>query len=92
MKNQVDPIIEEIHETRREIARRFDYDVHQISEDAKRRQMLEGKPVWQPGVANQRMQLTGDRGQRSVAMSEDSTKVASARAEMGSTGGCEFRR
>ena len=68
MKNQVDPIIEEIHETRREIARHFDCDVHRISEDARRRQMLEGKPVWQPGAADQRMQLGGDRGQRSVAM------------------------
>ncbi|MCY2988970.1 MAG: hypothetical protein NTY19_14030 [Planctomycetota bacterium] len=62
MKNQVDPIIEEIHETRREIAQRFDCDVHRISEDAKRRQMLEGKPLWQPGAANQRMPLTGDSG------------------------------
>jgi hypothetical protein len=53
MTNQNDPIIEEIHETRREIARRFNLDVHKISEDAKRRQLREGRPVWQPQPSSQ---------------------------------------
>ena len=46
-KVQVDPIIEEIHEIRRQIAARFDYDIHRISEDARHRQLEEGRPVWQ---------------------------------------------
>ena len=59
MKNQVDPIIEEIHEIRREIARRFAYDAHQISADAKRRQLLEGRPLWKPQSTNVAMPLSG---------------------------------
>lgn len=50
-KQTVDPIIEEIHQTRREIAKRFNYDIRQISEDARRRQPLEGRPLWQPESA-----------------------------------------
>lgn len=58
-KQSIDPIIEEIHETRREIAKRFNFDIAKISEDARRRQMLEGRPVWQPESANQTMQRSG---------------------------------
>ncbi len=52
MRRRVDPIIEEIHEARREIARRFGGDVHEISNDARERQRSEGRPVWHP-EANQ---------------------------------------
>ena len=40
MKTQTepDPIIEELHAIRRDIAARFDNDVHRIAEDARRRQ------------------------------------------------------
>ena len=62
MKKQVDPIIEEIHETRREIARRFAYDVHRISEDAQRRQKLEGRPIWQRKSANKAMHVRTGNG------------------------------
>jgi len=62
MNQRTDPIIEEIHETRRQIARRFDYDVRRISEDARRRQCLEGRPLWQPGSANQAMNPSGNGG------------------------------
>ncbi len=62
MKHRIDPIIEEIHETRREIAQHFAYDVHRISEDARRRQVLEGRPLWQPESANQAMHASGDGG------------------------------
>ena len=47
-KPMVDPVIEEIHEIRREIARRFNYDIREISNDAKRRQEVEGRPQWRP--------------------------------------------
>ena len=59
IKQRVDPIIEEIHETRREIAKRFNYDIHQISEDARRRQALEGRPLWQPESADKPMHPSG---------------------------------
>jgi len=62
MNKPIDPIIEEIHETRRKIAQRFDCDAHRISEDARRRQALDGRPVWQPNSANKTMHPTGDSG------------------------------
>ena len=58
-KQSIDPIIEEIHETRREIAKRFNYDIAKISEDARRRQALEGRPLWQPESANKMMHPSG---------------------------------
>ena len=58
MNKHVDPIIEELHETRREISRRFAYDVHQISQDAQRRQKLEvgryGNEIGEQGNAPER--------------------------------------
>lgn len=59
MKQIIDPVIEEIHETRREIAKRFNYDIRQISEDARRRQAIEGRPLWQPESANKTMHPSG---------------------------------
>lgn len=56
---QVDPIIDEIHEIRRQIAVRFDYDIHRISADAKRRQRDEGRPVWQPKSPNKAVVSSG---------------------------------
>ena len=56
MKPPIDPIIEEIHKARREIARRFGGDVQRISEEAKRRQALEGRPIWEPELATKSMQ------------------------------------
>ena len=39
MTQRSDAIIEEIHEARREIAKRFEGDIRRISEDARQRQM-----------------------------------------------------
>lgn len=60
MQQPLDPIIEEIHETRRKLAQRFNCDVQRISEDAKRRQTLEGRPVWQPKSTNKAINSGGD--------------------------------
>ncbi len=59
MTPEIDPIIEEIHNTRREIAKRFNYDITKISEDARRRQALEGRPLWQPESAKKPMHPSG---------------------------------
>lgn len=59
MNQEIDPVIEEIHKTRREIAERFNYDITRISEDARRRQALEGRPLWQPESANKPMHPSG---------------------------------
>ncbi len=45
--NPPDPILDELHAIRREIAARFDNDVHRIAEDARRRQSASGLPVWE---------------------------------------------
>ena len=60
MKQPLDPIIGEIHETRREIARRFGGDIHRISEDARRRQSEEGRPLWQPAKAGHEWDETAE--------------------------------
>lgn len=53
MSKKPDPIIEEIHEARRAIAQRFGGDIRKISEDARKRQQREGRPVWHPEAASQ---------------------------------------
>ena len=62
MWNLVDPIIDELHEIRRSIAKRFDYDVHRIAEDARRRQEEVGKPVWRPGASEITTHPSGEAG------------------------------
>ena len=60
MPQRLDPIIEELHEVRREIAKRFEGDIHRISKDARQRQAQEGRPVWHPKAADQALQQTRD--------------------------------
>jgi len=52
-KSQVttDPILDEIHRTRREMSERFDGNFDAMLEDARRRQAASGRPVWQPKKA-----------------------------------------
>ena len=64
MTQRPDPIIVEIHEARREIAKRFEGDIRRISEDARQRQIREGRPVWHPEAANQALEQTRDSVQR----------------------------
>jgi hypothetical protein len=47
-KLTTDPIIDEIHRTRREMADRFGGDFVAMLDDARRRQEASGRPIWQP--------------------------------------------
>ncbi len=62
-----DPVLDEIHRTRREISERFGGDLHAILDDARKRQAASGRPVWSPGSANQPMQPGGEVGRFKVA-------------------------
>jgi len=56
MMQRIDAIIEEIHEVRREIAKRFEGDIRRSAQDARQRQSREGRPVWHPKAANKAIQ------------------------------------
>lgn len=43
-----DPILEEIHQTRRKISERFGGDLRAILDDARERQAVSGRPIWSP--------------------------------------------
>jgi hypothetical protein len=47
-----DPVIEEIHQTRRAISDRFNGDIGAIAADAAARQSSSGHPVWKPEAPN----------------------------------------
>lgn len=52
MNLEPDPILEEIHQTRREISDRFGGDFIAMLDDARRRQEASGRPIWKPTTAN----------------------------------------
>jgi hypothetical protein len=54
-----DPILDEIHRTRREISERFGGDLKAILEDARKRQEASGRPVWSRATANNTMHGSG---------------------------------
>lgn len=47
-----DPVIAEIHPTRREISERCHGDIDAIAEDSARRLVESGRPIWQPKKEN----------------------------------------
>jgi hypothetical protein len=47
-KTTTDPIIDEIHRTRREMSDRFGGDFCAMLDDARQRQLASGRPIWQP--------------------------------------------
>ncbi len=47
-KPMTDPIIDEIHQTRRKMSDRFGGDFVAMLDDARRRQETSGRPIWQP--------------------------------------------
>lgn len=58
---KIDPVIAEIHRTRREISERFKGDITAIAEDAARRQAASGRPVWQPKHDELKRSVEGQR-------------------------------
>jgi hypothetical protein len=52
-KPTTDPILDEIHQTRREMSDRFGGDFRAMLDDARRRQEASGRPVWKPKLAEQ---------------------------------------
>lgn len=44
-----DMTIEDIHEIRRQISKKFNGDMNAITDDAERRAKSSGRPVWNPG-------------------------------------------
>ncbi len=68
-----DPVIDEIHRTRREISDRFGGDLHAILADARKRQAASGRPVWSPESANKPMHPSGSS---SVSDNDSSTPAA----------------
>ncbi len=58
-KPMTDPIIDEIHRTRREMSDKFDGDFVAMLDDARRRQEASGRPVWQPKPTNKTTQPSG---------------------------------
>jgi hypothetical protein len=42
-----DPVIDELHRVRRQIAEKFGNDIDRILEDARKRQESSGRPTWQ---------------------------------------------
>lgn len=51
-RTTTDPILDEIHRTRREICERFGGDLHAILDDARKRQAASEHPVWSPASTN----------------------------------------
>jgi hypothetical protein len=45
-----DPIIDEIHATRRAMAEKFGGDLNAMLEDARQRQEASGRTIWRPKV------------------------------------------
>ncbi len=43
-----DPILDEIHRTRREMSDKFGGDFVAMLDDARRRQEASGRPIWKP--------------------------------------------
>jgi len=70
-----DPIIAEIHRTRREMSDRFGGDFVAMLDDARRRQAASGRPIWQP-----------KHGEPSVKPELPSTVSHSITSTIGNTG------
>jgi hypothetical protein len=55
-----DTIIEEIHETRRQMAEKFGGQIAAIVDDARKRQAASGRPIWQRKSSNSLLHIRGE--------------------------------
>jgi hypothetical protein len=55
-----DPIIDEIHRTRRQMAEKFGGNIAAILEDARKRQAASGRAVWQGTSSDKKPSPSGD--------------------------------
>jgi hypothetical protein len=68
-----DPVIDEIHQIRREISDRFGGDLHAILADARQRQAASGHPVWSQESVDKPMHT---KGSSTLAAKSSSTPSA----------------
>jgi hypothetical protein len=54
-----DPILDAIHQTRREMAEKFGGDIAAILEDAWKRQEASGRPIWQGHSSSKASTMAG---------------------------------
>jgi len=74
MTTTTDPVLDEIHETRRKISERFGGDLRAIVEDARQRQEASGHTTSTPGW---QIKLTADSNSSGPAESSETRSVAS---------------
>jgi hypothetical protein len=55
-----DTIIDEIHRTRQRMAEKFGGDIAAILEDARKRQEVSGRAIWQGPSSNKALNSTGN--------------------------------
>ncbi len=70
---ETDTVIDEIHQTRRQISEKFGGDVAAILEDARARQAAAGRPVWKGKPPKKVVQPSDDDGD---SESRESTSTA----------------
>jgi len=68
-----DPVIEEIHRTRRQMAEKFGGDIAAILEDARKRQAASERPLWQGQTSNKAVHPSGESDR---LQSDDSAPAA----------------
>ena len=55
-----DPILDEIHRTRQQMAEKFSYDIAAILEDARKRQEASGRAIWPSRSAETSSEAAGN--------------------------------
>lgn len=69
-----DLVIDEIHQTRREISDRFGGDLHAILADARQRQAASGHPVWSQELVDELMHTNGHNSLSATGSSTSSAE------------------
>ncbi len=63
IKNNVhDTVVDAIHQTRKEIAQKFDGDISKILNDARKRQATSGRVVWRGKLSSQSIKTKHQTG------------------------------